>query len=269
METGARGSRGVVSDASTMGQGPQEAFAAGVGALAEGRAQDAIASFETVADSGLVDASASYDRGLAYALRVRIGAEVPGDLGRAAHGFEEARDLATDQELAGHATQALAVVRAEVARRRARSGDPVEVEQSPPLGLALARALPEQGWAALALAMSCALGVAVLVRAGARARRVRVGASLASGVGALVLGLALAGTAVLRHDRLERREGVVVAAAARLAEPTGLVRQGVAPLPEGARVDILEGRGALTRVRWGKVEGWVPASSLRPLAKAP
>lgn len=258
-----------MSDVANAGPGPDEAFAAGVGALAEGRAADAIASFETVADSGLVDASASYDRGLAYALRVRIGAEVPGDLGRAAHGFEEARDLATDQELAGQATQALAVVRAEVARRRARSGDPVEVEQSPPLALALSRALPEQAWAGLALAMSCVLGLAILVRVGARARRVRVGASLALALAALMLGLALAATAVCRHDRLERHEAVVVAVAARLAEPTGLARQGVAPLPEGARVEIVEGKGALTHVRWGAMDGWIPASALRPLAKAP
>ena len=47
----------------------------------------------------VVDAAASYDRGLAYAMRVRIGAEVPGDLGRAAQGFEEARELSREDRV--------------------------------------------------------------------------------------------------------------------------------------------------------------------------
>ena len=251
------------------GPTPDEDFAAGVAALGEGRATDAIALFEAVADTGVVDASASYDRGLAYALRVRIDAEVPGDLGRAAHGFEEARDLAADASLAAEATHALAIVRAEVARRRARAGDPVEVEQSPPLALALSRSIPEQGWTMTAIAMSIALGVSILVRAGAKARRARVGASLAIALSALSLCVAAAAAAVLRHDRLEHREAVVVAPAARPADASGLARQGVSPLPEGARVDVVEAAGALTRVRWGAVDGWVPTSALRPLAKAP
>ncbi len=71
-------------------------FESATKALHEGRAGDAIGAFETLADEGVVDAVASYDRGLAYAMRVRIGAEVPGDLGRAAQGFEEARDLSRD-----------------------------------------------------------------------------------------------------------------------------------------------------------------------------
>src|SRR5580658_2381757 len=63
-------------------------FADAVKALHEGRAGDAIDGLEALADRGVVDPVLSFDRGLAYAMRVRIGAEVPGDLGRAAHGFE-------------------------------------------------------------------------------------------------------------------------------------------------------------------------------------
>lgn len=245
-----------------------DAFAAGVAALSAGRATDAIALFESLADEGVVDPVASYDRGLAYALRVRIDAEVPGDLGRAAHGFEEARDLATDAELAAQATRALAVVRAEVARRRAVAGDPVEVEQSPPLALALARAIPEQGWAMTSIAMSCALAAAILVRTGATARRARVGASLAIALTAILLALSATGAALLRHDRLEGREAVIVVAAARAADANGLARQGLSPLPEGARVTVVESQGALTHIRWGAIDGWLPSSSLRPLVKA-
>ncbi|MDF2694931.1 MAG: hypothetical protein K0S65_3314, partial [Labilithrix sp.] len=57
-------------------------------ALAAGRPGEAIAKFEALADRGVVDAVVSFDRGLAYAARVRAGGEQPGDLGRAAHGFE-------------------------------------------------------------------------------------------------------------------------------------------------------------------------------------
>jgi hypothetical protein len=120
-----------------------------------------------------------------------------------------------------------------------------------------------------AVAMSCALGVAILVRTGARARRARVGASLAIALTALLLCIAAAATAVLRHDRFDHHEAVVVAAAARPADASGLARQGVSPLPEGARVEVVEGNGALTRVRWGAIDGWIPTSALRPLAKPP
>ena len=50
----------------------------------------AIDDLEHLADRGFVHPDASYDRGVAYVMRVRGGAERPGDLGRAAAGFEEA-----------------------------------------------------------------------------------------------------------------------------------------------------------------------------------
>src|ERR1019366_8074732 len=59
-------------------------FKDGVASLQAGRPAQAIASFEALADRGVVDPSASYARGLAYAMRVRIGGEVAGDLGRSA-----------------------------------------------------------------------------------------------------------------------------------------------------------------------------------------
>ena len=94
-------------------------FALGIKALHDGRAGDAINAFEAFADQGGVDATASYDRGLAYAMRVHIGAEKPGDLGRAAQGFEEARGLSHDRRAVDDASRALDAVRSEVARRAA------------------------------------------------------------------------------------------------------------------------------------------------------
>ena len=122
-------------------------FASGVSALNDGRPGDAIAALEALADRGVVDPVASYDRGLAYVRGAcRIGAEVPGDLGRAAHGFEEARDLTHDGKLADDANKALTVVRSEVARRRVRAGQPVEVDPGRSLSRALAGLLSEGTW---------------------------------------------------------------------------------------------------------------------------
>ena len=37
------------------------------------------------------------------------------------------------------------------------------------------------------------------------------------------------------------------------------------PVPEAASVEVGERRGALTHVRWGSSEGWVPAADVRVL----
>jgi len=87
----------------------EDMFGKATDALAGGKPGDAIALFEALADRGVVDENVSFDRGLAYAARVRIGAEQPGDLGRAAHGFEEARALTTDKALERDAFSALAI----------------------------------------------------------------------------------------------------------------------------------------------------------------
>lgn len=39
-------------------------------------------------------------------------------------------------------------------------------------------------------------------------------------------------------------------------------------LPEGARVEIVESRGASTRVRFGATDAWVSSAALRELARA-
>ncbi|HEX3771585.1 MAG TPA: hypothetical protein VHV30_11995 [Polyangiaceae bacterium] len=242
-------------------------FAGAVKALHEGRAGDAIAAFETLADDGVVDAAASYDRGLAYAQRVRIGAEVPGDLGRAAQGFEEARDLSTDPKLTDDASNALHVVRAEIARRRLRSGDRVEVDPGRTLSRTLAALLPESAWSALAVLLSVALATGLFARWLGAAARLRIGGGVLASVAAPVLAIAVGMTLAARHDRLTLREAVVVATGARPNDARGIALPGATPLPEGARVEIVEARGAATRVRFGVTDAWVSSSTLRELAR--
>jgi hypothetical protein len=243
-------------------------FEAGVRALHDGRPGDAIADFEALADRGVVDAAASYDRGLAYAARVRLGDEIPGDLGRAAHGFEEARDLSNDPRLVDDATRALVAVRSEVARRRVRAGQPVEVDPSRSLARALSRLLSEDVWAGLCAFASAVLTAGLFVRWLAGAPRARLAGGVAAGVAVPVLAVAAAMTLAVRHDRGSLREAVVIGSAARPTDERGIAIAGGTPLPEGARVEIIGTQGGSTRVRFGTADAWVASSVLRSLARS-
>jgi hypothetical protein len=246
---------------------PDALFASAVKALRDGRAGEAVDGFESLADRGVVDPVLSFDRGLAYAMRVRIGAEVPGDLGRAAQGFEEARDLSRDSRLAEEASLALGVLRSEVAKRRARAGDPTEVDPGPSLGRAVAALLSEDVWALMASIASAVLGLGLFVRWVAGARRARVTGGVAAGVAMPVLAVAVAMTLAARHDRATLREAVVVTTSARPSDERGITRPGATPLPEGARVEVVEVRGPFSRVRFGGVDAWVATGALRELAR--
>jgi hypothetical protein len=243
-------------------------FADGAKALHEGRAGDAITEFEALADRGVVDAVASYDRGLAYATRVRIGAEAPGDLGRAIHGFEEARDLTRDTKLRDDASTALTVVRSEVARRRTQAGESVEVDPGRSLGRTLAGLLSEDTWSVLAACASGVLALGLFLRWLSAQRRVRIGGGVAAGLAAPVLAVSLAMLLAARHDRLTLVEAVVVAPGARPVDARGITAAGASPLPEGARVEVVESEGGRRRVRFGATDVWIPAGTLRELARA-
>jgi hypothetical protein len=242
-------------------------FSAATTALHDGRPTEAISALEALADRGVVDAAASYDRGLAYAQRVRIGAEIPGDLGRAAHGFEEARALSSDPALIDDATRALTVVRSEVARRRIRAGQSVEVDPGRSLARAVAGLVPEDAWFIVAAAASATFGVGLFVRRVAGSRRLRVVSGVAAGVAVPVLTLSVVMTLASRHDRLYLREAVVVSAGARPSSEQGIAQPGAAPLAEGARVELLDSRGGWTRVRFGALETWLASTTLRPIAR--
>jgi len=245
----------------------QTLFAGAAKAMHDGRAGDAIDGFEALADRGVVDPVASFDRGLAYASRVRIGAEVPGDLGRAVHGFEEARDLSRDSRLIEDASRAVVVLRSEVAKRRARSGEPTEVDPGRSLGRSVAGLLPEDTWAIMASVASAALALGLFVRWVSRVGRARVAGAITAGMAAPMLAIAVAMTLAARHDRENLREAVVVAVTARPSDERGIALSGATPLAEGARVEVIEVRGALSHVRFGRIDAWVPSATLREIAR--
>jgi hypothetical protein len=246
---------------------PATLFEEAQAALVADHPADAIAKLESLGDRGVVDPVASYDRGLAYAARVRAGAEQPGDLGRAAQAFEEARELTRDRQLADDATRALTVVRAEIARRRARAGDASELEHGASLGTSIVRLLPENVWAILAGIAALVLSIGIGLRAVAKATRVKVAGSTTCGIAGAFLAIFAVLSWAARDARLHLREGVIVASGTRLLDDRHLAQDGVAPIPEGTRVRVLDETVGYSRIAVGSAQGWLPSSNVVPLAR--
>jgi hypothetical protein len=259
---------------------PESLFQKGALALRDGAVNEAVEFFEALADRGFVHPDASFDRSLSYLGRVRTGVERPGDLGRAAAALEETLLFRPEDR---EAESALELVRAEVARRRARSGSSADVESRPTLERAMLGIASEWTWSILAVLASLLLTVGLVLRLIAvgrdDARRAEGRAPDGGPEGALHLASAIAipigGACLLvfvalaagsRHLRLTTREGVVVVPEAHLVTERGALTSGV-PIPEAARVEVGERRGALVHVRWGSVEGWTQSDAVRRLAR--
>ncbi len=247
-------------------------FQRGVVALKEGRAGEAIGQFEALADHGVVDAAASFNRGLAYAMRVREHAEASGDLGQAACAFEEARELAPDDAIEREATRAVDAVRSEVARRRLRVGEPANVEKRGSLGRTVMLATSEDAWAAIAWSASVLFAISLFVRSMTNGRRLRVASTISS----LISGLALIVCASLatgaRMARNEARAGVIVTSSARLSDERGVALVNADPLPEGARIEVdlahaPNAKPGLVFIRWGDANGYIVEAAARLLAR--
>lgn len=235
-------------------------------ALAADRPNEAIAELESLGDRGTLDAAVSFDRGLAYAARVRAGGEQPGDLGRASHGFEEAKSLSHSRELTRDATKALGIVRAEIARRRARAGETAELDDGMSLGRSIVELLPENVWSVLGAAFAAVLSLAILVAVRASARRARV----SGGTAAVIAGVLLASSALIvqaaRDARMHLREGVVTITA-RVLDERHVAIDGAAPIYEGSRVRVLEEGAEYTHVATNTVDGLLPSSAVLAIAK--
>jgi tetratricopeptide (TPR) repeat protein len=260
---------------------PQALFQQGAAALKEGSYHRAVELFEALADDGYLHPDASFDRALAYIGRVKAGADRPGDLGRAAAALEEVLLLRPDDR---DAEGALETVRAEVARRRARNGASAEVESRPSPERALIGLAPESTWALLALVSSLLLTVGLVLRAAERRKRatenddaaspvaldatgpLHLAGVIARPIGAVALVLFASLAAGARHMRQTTADGVIVAPEARLTDERGVAATG-GPIPEAAKVELSEQRGALVHVRWGTIEGFVPSSAALRIAR--
>lgn len=239
----------------------RELFEQGAKALAVGEFGAAIDAFEALADRGFSHPDASYDRGLAYVQRVRAHADRPGDLGRAAAGFEEALLLAPDD---ADAQLALDLVRAEVARRRARRDKEV-VDARPTIDRVIVALAPEEVWGLCAVGASLLLGLGLVLRR--RPGRVHVAGAVLAPT-ALVLLAAFSPLAYgARKLRLETRSGVVVVPDVGLSPEPGAPPAREPSLQEASLVEVGERRAGFVHVRWGSTEGWLPAAAVRVLAR--
>lgn len=238
---------------------PQVTFERSVEALKKGDFSTAISELEALGDRGFVHPDASFDRGLAYVARVRAGADRPGDLGRAAAAFAEALALREDDR---EASAALDAVRAEVARRRAKQGKEV-LQSRPSIDRTLVGLLSVRAWSIASFVASLVLAIALILRRRQGALHVAGSVLTPMAAGALVLLVPI--TAGARHLRDTTRQGVVVVSEAHVTDELGTTK-GNDPIPEAASVEVSERRGANVHVRWGSLEGWVPAASVRVIA---
>lgn len=240
---------------------PDAVFAKATAALSKGEYGSAIDALEALADTGFAHPDASYNRGLAYVMRVRARADRPGDLGRAAAAFEEAllmRPADADAEVA------LDLVRAEVTRRRSRRAkDAVDVR--PTLDRLVVGLASEEAWAIAAVSASFLLALGLILR-----RRptgpIHVAGSVLAPTAFVALLALVPLTLKARELRLTKRPGVIVAAEVYLTDETGRALGGD-PIPEAASVEAGERRGSMIHVRWGATEGWVPGPTVRLLQR--
>ncbi len=246
---------------------PEDTLVRASAALEASKPAEAIRELESAADQGYVDAALSFDRGLAYAMRVRLGPESDGDLGRAIHGFEEARELSRDALLQAEARHALTLLRSEVARRRARAGEPIDVEEGLSVGRSMARLLEEDTWFSIAILASLLFTVGLVLRGWRGTERLRASSLV---VCALSLPSCLVATGFAlarRSERLELHEAIIVLPGARPADGRHIVIASSGPLPEGARLRVFESQGGYRRFRRGDLDAWLPEGAVLPLAK--
>ncbi len=239
--------------------GKVDHFRLGTDALSLGKYDDAIEHFEAHADREPSHPDASFNRGLAYLMRVRADAERPGDLGRSAAAVEEALAMRASDADAEHA---LDLVRGEVARRRSRRGKDAVLAR-PTLDRVIVTLASERSWAWSAIVAAFLLGLGMVLKFRPAGSAKLAGTLLVPACAIAVL-IFMPLTLGARHLRLSRQPAVLVVREAHLSDESG-VAQGAEPIPEAALLEVGERRGRLTQVRYGSSEGWIPAAAVRML----
>lgn len=231
-------------------------FEAGTQALAAGKFDESIDHFEAHADAASSHPDASFNRGLAYVLRIKSGAEKPGDLGRAGAAFAEALAMRSSDEDALHA---LELVHGEVARRRAHRGKDAVVAR-PTLDRVVVGLASERAWGVGAMLSSLLLATGLVMRRRV-AGTIHLAGTLLAPASAVALLLLTPLYMGAWHLRLHTRPGVLVVKETHLTDDAGVSR-GTEPIPEAALLEVGERNGRLVHVRYGSVEGWVPAAAV-------
>jgi hypothetical protein len=227
-------------------------------ALDKGAVRDAIELYERFADQGGKHPDISYNRGVAYLTRYRSESAKPGDLGQAAAAFEESLVMRPGDEQVEHT---LDLVRAEVARKRSRQGGQPDVTANTSAWRSVIKLATERTWAYLSLFSALILSIGLVLRRGFRGV-VHLAGGVISGIGlcALVVFSPMAGlTYYVRHSLAL---AVVVQPSAPLLDDKGAPKPGQV-VPEAGLVDVMEQKGSLVHVRWGKLDGFTAPRNIR------
>ncbi|MBK8251415.1 MAG: hypothetical protein IPK82_01945 [Polyangiaceae bacterium] len=263
-------------------------FEKGGVALSKGEYGAAIDSLEALADRGFLHPDASYNRGLAYVMRIRSGAAKPGDFGRAAAAFEECLLLSPNDT---SAEAALDAVRGEVTRRRSKKGGST-MDARPTLDRAIAALMSERAWTIASIITSIVLAIGIFFRRiddnkldkiaekqgetikedspekpaqiKGPAHPIHVAGTVMVAVSVVLLCFLVPFAWHARTLKATTKPGVIVVNEAYLTDDTGRAKGGD-PVPEAASVEVGERRGVITHIRWGAAEGWVPSTSVRVL----
>jgi hypothetical protein len=243
-----------------------ERFKGAVASLSAGKPEQAILALEALRDDGIDDASVSFDLGLAYLSRARI-AESPGDLGRAVFSFEEARSLTKSDVLRAECIRLAGEVRSVIAKRRARLGQPTDMEEAPPPSRAFSTILPEETWATIAIVCAGLLFVGLVLRDRTSARA-KVAASIVAAGSGLVMVISGAATSQRKADRLSLEEAIVVADEVRPTDEKHIVLSDAPALAAGTRVRVLDRRAGYAEVRTHGTVAWIPDRTILSLPRA-
>lgn len=244
-------------------------FNSATAALNKGANTEAIQQLELLADRGVLHPDVSFNRAVAYARRARSPQAKPGDLGRTSFALSEALALRPKDP---EAKALLTRVEQELSRARSRRGNPSLLAR-PRLTRAVVDLLPENVWAIAAILCSFAATAGIILRFFSRQPRRKLAGSVTAWLGAAALALSSAGLGYAVHQRKATRQGIVVAADARLLDVTGAPlspTQGAQDLtiPEGARVVITSRTERLLEVEWGSLRAYVSPSDLQLLPSA-
>lgn len=214
--------------------------------LADGRTSEAITTLELVADQGQRSPELSFNRGLAYLQRVGTAREMPGDLGQAAAAFAETLAQRPDD---AEAQRGFEECQLAVARRASQGKVGRGAQVSSPLGL-LERALLSLSpailfWMAAIGSGLFSLGLALRFR---RSELLRLSATVAAGIGLLIL----APSAAAFHARSwffsEAVSAVIIVPEANLVDEAGRKLPGRPPLAESTLVHVKRSDRGLARL---------------------
>jgi tetratricopeptide (TPR) repeat protein len=229
-----------------------DTFTRGNAAYARGDFAAAITEYETLLESGVMDAAVSYNLAAAHGSL--------GHYGQAIRYFERSLALAPGDE---GAERGLKLARDALGERQAREQGEAIVAERPPLSSALFAGFSEDTLAWVLLVSAWGFSVALLALRYARAEALRLG--LGIGVALFVLGSAIGGfglwakadfgaagqRAIVLRDHVPLRDGPDTAA------------RSSRELSEGESLRVLSSDGRFARVLLGRGrEGFVAASDI-------